>query len=333
MVGCLAKTHVVGQAAAETDPVEELQPAETTPLVGTQRRHEPGRLDPLRPVMHRGDRAADHRASRWRQRPAACRRRSQSARLTCNSRRQFGGQPQQLERRQLGVVASVFGEVGEGPAGLVAVESHPATVDVDQAGARCRGALEQGLVDRCVVDHHRPVDDRRGAEPAASRCVLRLGDTPGARRPAGEALRGQQLDVDRCQRVDRLERGRSGVELDAGAADRRARATATARASRCRPERWPGTRRASAGTAVRPARLSAVAASAATSAAVHHRLRSSGSTSSSESGQSPSGVVGQRQPQPRPHHRFALAAADGLFEDRGQIVERLVQLGIGAELA
>ena len=45
--GGLAEAHVVGEAAAEADPVEELQPAEAAPLVRPQRGHESGGLDPL----------------------------------------------------------------------------------------------------------------------------------------------------------------------------------------------------------------------------------------------------------------------------------------------
>ena len=44
-------------------------------------------------------------------------------------------------------------------------------------------------------------------------------------------------------------------------------------------------------------------------------------------------IVGQRQAQAGPNHRLALTAADGLLEDRRQVVERLGELGVGAELA
>ena len=56
---------------------------------------------------------------------------------------------------------------------------------------------------------------------------LRLGDALGGCRSSGEALGRQQFDVDRRQGVDGFERGRSGVEVDAG--------------------RWPGERRTSQG--------------------------------------------------------------------------------------
>ena len=209
--GCLAEAHVVGQAAAETELVEELQPAETAPLIRTQRGHEPGRLDAF------GQRRVGQTLQQVTE-PAGGgdRRRVAVGGLCFLGSGQLGGQPQHVERRQLGMVASMFGEVGEGSPRLGAVESHPPPVDVDQAGARRGGALEQCLVDRCVVDHDRPVDDRRGAESAGSGGIFRLGDTSGGRRSPGQALGRQQLDVDRGQGIDRFERGRRGVEVDSG---------------------------------------------------------------------------------------------------------------------
>ena len=237
----LAEAHVVGQASTETELVEELQPSEPAALIRTQRRHEPGRLDSFRECgigealqqiaepTGRGDRRAivvdlltvafEHGAD------------SRSSFFGCG---ELGGEPQEVERRQLAVVATMFGEIGKGSACLGAVEPHPPAVDVDQPGARCSRTFEQRLVDGSVVDDHGPVDDRRGAEPSGPGSVLRLGDSLGGRGSASESLGGQQFDVDGGQGIDRLERRCGGVEIDAMLSDRRATTPATVRASRCR---------------------------------------------------------------------------------------------------
>jgi hypothetical protein len=197
--GRLAETHVVGQATTKPDSVQELQPAETAALVRTQRGREAGRLGAFgqRGVGQAVEQIVEPAGGgeHW---PVDRRGRLVGPR----NRRgglvgaKFGGESQELDGRQFGMVATMFGEVGEGPSGLAAIEAHPPPVDVDEPGARCGGALEHGLVDRRVVDDHGPVDDRRGAESSGSAGLARSRHAPGTRRAPGETLRCEQFDLD-----------------------------------------------------------------------------------------------------------------------------------------
>ncbi len=233
---------------------------------------------------------------------------------------------------QLGVVAPMFGEVGESSSSIAAVEAHPPPVDVDQAGARCSGTLEHGFVDGRVVDDHGPIDDRRGAEPAAASGIPRCGDTFRGRRSAGEAFGCEQLDVDGGQGIDRLERGRSNVEIDTRSRigePRREPRSEEVDVDACRGEALGKHREEPlvAGEVQRCRKPAGNVCSGAPSTAVVGVDELQRQRPVTER------VIGKGQPQAGAHDRFALAAADGLIEDRRQIIERLAEVGVGTELA
>ena len=164
-------------------------------------------------------------------------------------------------------------------------------------------------------------------------CVLRLGDALGGRRSTRQAFGREQLDVDGGQRVDRLERGRGRVEIDARAVG------SASHVGQPRGEHldvdaapWRGIRRASAGTV--PRRRGRTAAGLADGDVVGCAPPAAIVGVDQLERQRPIAerLVGQRQAQAGPDDRLALGAADGLIEDRRQIVERLTELGVGAEL-
>ena len=326
---CLAEAHVVGQASAEPEPVEELQPAETAALIWAQRRHETRRLDSLgeRGVGKALQQIAEPAGGGDRRRgvvgelPAA----SSAAASSAASRRRSSVDSSLWSRRCSARLArarraSVRSRRTHRPLMLI----RPAP----DAAARS----SNGLVDRSVVDHDGPVDDRRGAEPAAARSVLRLGDALGGCRSAGEAFGCEQFDVDGGQRVDRFERGCGGLEIDT-------------RLRIGEPRREPRGEHLDVdvcgGDALGEHRQEPLVAGEA-----HCAAGAAGDVGCRAPPSAIIGVdqlerqrpvaerfVGQCQSQSGPHDRLALGAADGLVEDRRQIVERLTELGVGSELA
>ena len=221
--GCLAEAHVVGQAAAQTDGVQELQPAQTAPLVGAQRGGERGRHHAFCQlgVGEPGEQVRQPRLAheRWVAPGNGVGRVEGIACLGGRSlgRRSVGGQvcgePQQLQRGHLGVLGTVPIELLERSAGLGPAELDPTAPHLDEVRAGLGGAAHGGLVDRCAVDHHRPVDDGPRAKASVT---FGLGPcrAGGARGAPSEACGRDQLDPSAVEAIDRLQRGCRFVERD-----------------------------------------------------------------------------------------------------------------------
>ena len=321
VVGVLPEPHVVGQAAAEAELVEELQPAEAAALVRTQRGHEAGRLDTFgeRGVGQTLQQIAEPARGGDRRR----RRRSASRCLASSVAAELGGQPQQLERRQLAVLSRCSARLASARrASVRSSRTHrPLTLirPAPDAAARSSSASSTGVSSTTTVQSMIAAAPNR----LLPDCVLRLGDALGGRRATRQAFGCEQLDVDRGQRVDRFERGRGRVEVDAVPAGLRASRRATGRASRCRRARWRCIRRASAGTVARRRGRPRPAGRRQRRPPCTTDRDRRGRRVRATSGQSPCGSSGKCEPQPGPHDRLALGAANGLIEDRRQIVERL----------
>ena len=213
--GRLAQAHVVGQAAAEAEAVEELQPAQATLLIRPQRGGERVRHIAI------GQCFVGQTVQQFAG-PTRCLQQVGAIALTVCSDAgglelalQFGSQRQQLQGTHLAVVGSVLLEVGQRPACLGAVDLHPSTTDLNQIGAILGGTAQNIVGHGRVVDHDLPIDQCSGCKSAAAGCVLGLSRGAGGRAPAGELLGREQFDADSGQCVDAFQRGGRRVEVDA----------------------------------------------------------------------------------------------------------------------
>ena len=237
--GGLAEAHVVGQAPAEPEAVEEPQPGQAAPLVRPQLAHEPVRLVLLPqalvgqageqlvgPSRHLGGRTARHAGGQLA----------------------VAGQAQQRHRIDDGVLADVVLQALAGPAHRGRVDAHPAPPAVQQRGPGPLGPFQLGVGDgrRPVVvgDDQLPLDDRLAPEPLPVIGGVGRGG-PAADGDAGpdEALGSDQLDATRRQLGRRLLEEPLGVldrQLEAGRLVLRGRDRRRRR--RTRRRRRPGPR-------------------------------------------------------------------------------------------
>ena len=211
--GCLAQTHVVGQATAQAETVQELQPAQSAPLIRAQ-----GGGERVGHVAI-GQRFVGQTVEQLA-RPAGGLQQVGTAAFVVGDAGclqlalEFSGERQQLQRAHLAMVGAVLLQVGERATSLGTVDLHPATADLNQVGAILGCAAQHVVGYRCVVDNDLPVDQCGGREPTAAGGILRLGCSASGGAPTGELLGCQQLDADGGQRVDALQRSGRGVEVD-----------------------------------------------------------------------------------------------------------------------
>ncbi len=209
--GRLAEAHVVGEAAAQTEAVEEAQPRQAAALVGAQLAVERRRLVLLAQALV-GEPAEQLVGPR---RGGARRRRVELA---------LAGQAQQRHRVDLGEVANVVLEPLAGPAQRGGIDADPSPAAVQQRGAGAGRPFQLGERQRgraVVVGHHEaPLHDGLAAEALA---VIAAGGRrgPTAQADAGphQPLRSDELDAAPGQLGRRLLEeplGRLDVELEGG---------------------------------------------------------------------------------------------------------------------
>ena len=199
----LAEAHVVGEAAAEAELGEELQPRQRSPLIVAQLADELGGLAGLVEafVGQSGKQVADPvGVGRGRLVEAVAQRDQRCGSVAVcvvgiATEALVVGQAQQLERGDDGLRGLEFVELGAFAAQLVGVDAHPAVTGVQQRGTCLLGAGDLGLGDLLVADHHLPLDECFGAELLLA--VVggrRRGFTVDAHAGADQSFRADQFD-------------------------------------------------------------------------------------------------------------------------------------------
>ncbi len=237
--GRLAEAHVVGEAAAEAEPRQELHPGEATSLVVAEFADELARLlhflesfvgqaleerpDPVGV----GDRGQVARAG-----PGIGRIDAQldaidgvAGAVDADGRAVFGGvvvvgQLQELERGDTAARLFQFALLVPLAAQLVRVDADPAVAGVQQRGARLLGACQLALGDLLVADDEFPLDECLAPELLLAVVLWgRCGVARDAHGVADQALGADQLDAGLLQferrDVDEFLGGLE-VEFDAG---------------------------------------------------------------------------------------------------------------------
>ena len=148
--GRLAEPHVVGQAPAESEALEEAQPGQAAALIWPQRAGEPFALASL-------DETIVGQSGQQLDAPGRCRLALRRVELT------GGGEVQERDGVDDAVLARVFVEALAGLAQRRRIDAHPPPSGVQQRCASGVGAGELGGRDRARVvtfgDDEPPVDD------------------------------------------------------------------------------------------------------------------------------------------------------------------------------
>ena len=194
--GRLAEAHVVGEAAAEAEPVEELQPAEAAALVGPQLAGERRRFELLAAARRR----AARRAAAPSTPPTRRRRRQRRVGAVADAevvagRGRVGGELQQGQRARCpsrvgGGELLDLAQVGVVPGADLAqrrrVDAHPAPAGVQQRRPGLLGAGQLGRGDRrravVVGDGEAPLHDGLAVEARPTGRSAATGSPGRARR-------------------------------------------------------------------------------------------------------------------------------------------------------
>ena len=127
---------------------------------------------------------------------------------------QLGGECQQLQRTHLAVLLAMLRQVGQCPSCFGAIDLHPTATDLNQVGTLFGGALKY-FVGYCrVVEYGLPLHDRRCGEASAGGVVARFGGCACDRLAARECFGCDQLDANRRQRIDALQRRCCSLDVD-----------------------------------------------------------------------------------------------------------------------
>ena len=334
--GRLAQPHVVGQASAQPDTVEELQPPQPAPLVRAKGGRERGWHLAL------GERSVGQAAEQVVEPPGGQQRVGAWATaaapdrgLGLGRRRQLGRQLEQLEGGQPAVIGAMSSEVLERATCIGATHLHPSPADLDEARPGLGRAAQDGFVDRLVVDDHLPVDERGGAEAGATvgRRGVGLRRAASAGSPPGELLGRHQIDLHRTEQLDRLERGGGMIDVHRFGATgvdpldepwRHQRQIAQRVIDRLVQQRQVPF------AAGQLHGLVGIGAHLGERAPVG-RARGVAHLDQFERQRPPVAVVGQPQPQPRAHHRLALGPPQHGVEGLGELVEGIDEVALVAE--
>ncbi len=296
----LAEAHVVGEAAAEAEAVEEPQPAEAATLVRPQLAGERGGLDLLtqrgvgqsaeqQPGPRRGDERRRRRCRGRRRRPVRARRQPRPPRRPVAAAPAGSPSPSRRAALELLDLAEVGVVAGAHLAQRGRVDADPAMADVQQRRPGLFGSGQLRRRDRrrtvVVCGGERPLHDRLAVE--AGRPVARAATaSPGRERPRWRA-RGARDRSARCPGAPAPPGPARGTRPPPRRRARRRRAGRPRRAGRAR-RRMPRRSRparctidSSSGRCSGPVATSTASGLPAhTSAALHQRPGSDSSTSS-----------------------------------------------------